>query len=163
MTDRTDLPYRQGAGFVLFDDAGLVFVGRRIKPIGVETWQFPQGGIDDGEAPLEAALRELEEEIGTRDVEVLEALPEPIAYDLPADLDPAPKWASKYRGQRQHWFAGRLRNGDADIDLATEHPEFDAYRWEPLEEAVAGAVPFKREVYERLGRAFAHLARPGRG
>ena len=119
--------------------------------------------IDDGETPLEAGLRELEEEIGTRAVEVLQELPEAVAYELPPDLEPAPRWASRYRGQRQRWFAVRLLRGESDIDVATAHPEFDAVRWVTWDEAVEGAADFKRSVYERLRAAFGHLvAPPGR-
>jgi len=147
---RDDLPYRPGVGVVVIDDEGRVLVGRRIRAIGPERWQFPQGGIDEGEAPLEAALRELEEEIGTRDVAVLGELERPLRYDLPADIHPRPRWADRYRGQEQRWFAVRLRNGEADIDLGRHKPEFDAWKWVTMDEAVEGAVPFKRALYEAL-------------
>ena len=153
-------PYRPGAGIVVVDDDGRVLVGRRVRRVGAEVWQFPQGGLDPGETPLEGALRELEEEIGTRDVDVIGELGEPVRYDLPPDLADPPKWAKRYRGQEQHWFAVRLRGGEASIDLATAHPEFDAYRWVTLDEAVAGAVPFKRAIYEQVASGFRHLARP---
>lgn len=157
---RDDLPYRPGVGVVLFDDRGHVFVGRRVRRVGDEVWQFPQGGIDDGEAPLEAAYRELEEETGiTRTVtEVLAELPDAVTYDLPDDLPRPPRWASRYRGQRQYWYALRFTGTEDDIDLGATHPEFDAYRWVPLEEAVAMAVDFKRGVYRQVGAAFAPLA-----
>lgn len=159
---REDLPYRPGAGVVVFDGRGRVLVGRRLRRVGEEVWQFPQGGIDEGESPLEGALRELEEEIGTRDVEILAELPDAVRYDLPDDLERPPKWARRYRGQEQHWFAVRLRDEGA-IDLETDKPEFDAYRWVTLDEAVAGAVDFKRAVYEQVAAAFRHFAeeRPG--
>lgn len=147
---RDDLRYRPGVGVVVIDDQGRVLVGRRIRAIGPERWQFPQGGIDEGEAPLEAALRELEEEIGTRDVDVLAELDRPLRYDLPAAVHPAPRWAKRYRGQEQRWFAVRLRGGEEAIDLETHDPEFDAWRWVTLDEAVDAAVDFKRDVYEAL-------------
>lgn len=148
--ERAALPWRPGVGVVVVGDDGRVLVGRRIRAIGPERWQFPQGGIDAGESPLEAALRELEEEIGTRNVEVLAELDRPLRYDLPADLHPAPRWAKRYRGQEQRWFAVRLLGGEASIDLDTHDPEFDAWRWVTVDEAVEGAVDFKREVYEAL-------------
>lgn len=157
---RDDLRYRPGVGVVVIDDQGRVLVGRRIRAIGPERWQFPQGGIDEGETPLEAALRELEEEIGTRDVDVLAELDRPLRYDLPADIHPRPKWADRYRGQEQRWFAVRLRGGDEAIDLETHDPEFDAWRWVTLDEAVDGAVDFKREVYQAL-RAWLRDVLPG--
>lgn len=162
--DRSSLPWRPGAGVVVVGDDGRVLVGRRIRSIGPERWQFPQGGIDSGESPLEGALRELEEEIGTRDVDVLAALPEPLRYDLPADIEPRPKWANRFRGQEQWWFAVRLRNGESDIDLNRHKPEFDAWKWVAIDEAVERAVPFKRAVYEALREGFADLlARPREG
>ena len=148
--ERTALPWRPGVGVVVVGEDGRLLVGRRIRAIGPEQWQFPQGGIDEGESPLEASLRELEEEIGTRDVEVLAELARPLRYDLPADIRPAPRWAKRYRGQEQRWFAVRLRCGEASIDLDTPDPEFDAWRWVTIDEAVEGAVDFKREVYEAL-------------
>lgn len=160
-TDRTALPYRPGVGVVVVHEDGRVLVGRRIRSIGAERWQFPQGGIDRGETPLEAALRELEEEIGTRDVDVIAELPEPLGYDLPPDIDPKPRWAARYRGQEQRWFAVRLRNGQGDIDLERHEPEFDAWRWVSLDEAVEGAAGFKRDVYETIRRWLRQVMGPG--
>jgi putative (di)nucleoside polyphosphate hydrolase len=149
---------RPAVGVALFSPDGDVFVGRRLRG-QAGTWQMPQGGIDEGESPIDAALRELREETGVKEVTVLAELPEWLTYDLPIDLDPMPKWAARYAGQRQRWFAMRYDGVDADIDLATAHPEFDAWRWVPLEETAALVVPFKRPVYERVVEAFGPIAR----
>jgi putative (di)nucleoside polyphosphate hydrolase len=145
-------------GIALFGPDGRVFVGRRVRG-QPGTWQMPQGGIDEGESPIEAALRELHEETGVDAVSVLVELPEWLDYDLPADLDPMPKWTARFAGQRQRWFAMRHDGTDADIDLGTAHPEFDAWRWVPLEDTISLVVPFKRPVYERVVEAFAPIAR----
>ena len=143
---------------MLFDHQGRVLVGRRVRPIGDEVWQFPQGGLEPGEDPLDGAYRELEEEIGTRDAALIAQMPGTVAYDLPPDLPDPPRWSRKYRGQRQHWFAMRFTGTDDDIRLDNGHPEFDAYRWIPLDEAVDLAVDFKRDVYRQVGEAFASFA-----
>ena len=162
MTARSDLPYRAGVGVVLFDDRGRVLVGHRIRPTGSEVWQFPQGGVEERETPLEAALLELEEEIGTRRAAVIEQMASSVDYDLPEGMTHPPRWAARYRGQRQHWFAMRFLGSDADLHLDTADPEFDAFRWIPLDEAVAGAPGFKRDAYRAVGEAFRHLARRSR-
>lgn len=149
------LPYRRGVGAVLLDRRGLVFVGRRIDTPG-EAWQLPQGGIDDGERPKVAVLRELEEEIGTADAEIIARTPW-LTYDFPAELRPL-IWHGRYRGQKQRWYALRFRGRDADIRLdASPHPEFDAWRWVPLHELPALAVGFKRPLYGRLVDVFRPL------
>ncbi|MFO1129698.1 MAG: RNA pyrophosphohydrolase [Rhodospirillales bacterium] len=151
-----ELPYRRGVGAVLFNDAGLVFVATRIDTPG-EAWQLPQGGIDDGEKPRRAVLRELAEEIGTADADILAKTPW-LSYDLPEDLVPR-VWGGRFRGQRQRWFALGFRGRDDDIRLdATPHPEFDAWRWAPLATLPSLAVPFKRPLYAALVAAFAPIA-----
>jgi len=150
--------YRPGVGIVLFNRAGLVFAGRRIDTAG-EAWQMPQGGLDPGETLQAAALRELGEEIGTANAEILERTEKPLVYDLPADLQ-GRVWGGRYRGQAQHWFAMRFLGSDSEIDLAADDPqEFDAWRWLPLEALPDLIVDFKRPLYERLVRRFQHLAR----
>ena len=154
---------RPGVGVVVLRDDGRVFVGRRIRRVATEVWQFPQGGVDKGEAPFDAALRELQEETGIEPakVELVAELPEPVEYELPPDLDKPPRWAKRYRGQRQRWFALRFLGEDGDIRLDLDpHPEFDAWRWAELADLPALAVGFKRAIYQVLARSFARFAKP---
>ena len=158
----SDLPYRPNVGAVLFNHHGLVFVARRANRPNAEGavggWQLPQGGIDDGEDPKTAVLRELHEEIGTREAEVLAEHPDWLSYDLPPDLLGI-AWRGRYRGQRQRWFALRFIGHDSDIRLDLDpHPEFDAWRWVELAELPSLAVPFKRTIYQDLSTSFARFA-----
>src|SRR5438552_7691787 len=127
MLSDSDLPfYRPAVGIMLVNPAGLAFVGRRIDmPVGLAAWQMPQGGIDPGESPRDAAFRELKEEVGTDKAEILAETEGWLHYDLPADIA-SRMWKGRWRGQRQKWFLMRFTGMDADIDPATEHPEFDA-------------------------------------
>ncbi|CAA7617541.1 RNA pyrophosphohydrolase [Magnetospirillum sp. UT-4] len=148
-------PYRPGIGLVLLNRDGLAFVGKRIDTPG-PAWQFPQGGIDPGEEPAQAALRELGEEIGTDKAEIIAESKGWIAYDLPREIaDRA--WKGRYRGQRQKWFALRFTGSDADINVGTEHPEFSEWRWMPLAEVPTLIVPFKRDLYTRVVAEFEGL------
>jgi putative (di)nucleoside polyphosphate hydrolase len=153
--DISALPYRLGVGIMLFNRGGDVFVARRIDT-RADAWQMPQGGIDEGEAPRAAALRELEEEIGTGNAIVLAESRDWYAYDLPRDLV-GRVWGGRYRGQRQKWFAMRFLGRDSDINLATAHPEFDAWQWVPLDRLTDLIVPFKRPIYTSLVDEFGHL------
>ena len=152
----SDLPYRPCAGFMLVNSEGKVFVGQRIEKRAHGAWQMPQGGIDPGEAPETAALRELEEETGiTPDlVDVVGPASQPMRYDLPPDLL-GKVWKGKYRGQEQYWYLGRFLGSDADIDLeAHSPPEFNEFRWVEPRQLPQLIVPFKREVYEALVEEF---------
>ena len=154
------LPLRQGVGIVLLNDPGLVFVGERLDRPGV--WQMPQGGVDAGEEPLKAALRELAEETGIRSVTVLRATPEPLTYDLPPELV-SRTWNGRYRGQRQVWFAMRFEGTDDTIDVhGTDHPEFSAWRWMHAATIQAGIVDFKRQMYCDIFATFADLLDTGK-
>ena len=138
--------YRSAVGIMLLNQAGQVFVARRIDMPTVAAWQMPQGGIDPGETPRQAALRELREEIGTNKAEILGESRVWRKYDLPAELARG-VWGGRYRGQRQKWFAMRFTGDDTDIDLATDHPEFDAWTWIRPEQLPEMIVPFKRQLY----------------
>lgn len=144
------LPLRPCVGVMLANAAGHVFVGQRIDN-DTAAWQMPQGGVDEGEDPQEAALRELWEETGVRrDLVTVEAQTRaPLSYELPHDLVPN-IWKGRFRGQAQTWFLLRFHGADGDVNIATDHPEFSEWRWLPPEELVASIVPFKRAVYEQV-------------
>jgi len=152
--DRESLPYRPCVGIMLLDAAGRVFVARRRDT--TDAWQMPQGGIDDGETVHEAALRELKEEIGTDRAEILGTTVEKLRYDLPDHLL-GKVWKGRWRGQEQVWVAARFTGADSDIDLATEHPEFDAWKWVAPNDLTSLIVPFKRPVYEAVLAEFRPL------
>jgi putative (di)nucleoside polyphosphate hydrolase len=145
--------YRRGVGLMLINPDRKVFVAQRIDNPG-QAWQMPQGGIDAGEAPDQAALRELKEETGTDRAEILARSRDWLSYDLPDDLWPT-LWKGRYRGQTQLWYALRFTGSDADIDIATEHPEFSAWKWADPTEAISLIVPFKRELYRQVFAEFA--------
>ena len=148
MTD--DKRYRRGVGVMLLNADKQVWVGRRIDNTD-EAWQMPQGGIDQGEQPWATALRELEEETGIAPhlVERLSECPERLRYDLPKPLR-AKLWGGKYKGQLQDWFVARFVGTDADIDIATKHPEFNDWKWVDPDDLPDLIVPFKRDLYRRL-------------
>ena len=150
--------YRAAVGVMLLNHVGEVFVARRIDMPMMPAWQMPQGGIDPGETPLQAALRELKEEIGTDKAEILGESRMWLKYDLPVELAGG-VWGGRYRGQRQKWFAMRFTGNDTDVDLATEHPEFDAWKWIQPERLPEVIVPFKRQLYiDILAEFRAHYA-----
>ncbi|MDF1732167.1 MAG: RNA pyrophosphohydrolase [Minwuia sp.] len=152
---KSDLPYRPCVGIMLVNADNQVFVARRIDQ-RVEAWQMPQGGIDAGEDPETAVFREMKEEIGTDNAEILAVSEGWINYDLPDDLV-GKVWKGRYRGQTQKWFVLRFNGDDSEIDIATEHPEFDAWRWASFADLADLVIPFKRESYQQVMAAFAHL------
>ena len=140
---------------VLLDGGGKIFAAQRIDMPG--SWQMPQGGIDKGESPRDAALRELAEEIGTARAEILAETRDWLTYDLPPELL-GKALKGRYRGQKQKWFAMRFTGTDAEIDIAgVDHPEFDAWRWMTPGDVLAAIVPFKRDVYDAVFAEFADL------
>jgi putative (di)nucleoside polyphosphate hydrolase len=151
--------YRPGVGIMLLNRDGYAFVGRRIgMPRGLPAWQMPQGGIDPGETPRQAALRELFEEVGTDKAEILGESRVWRHYDLPAEMARG-VWGGRFRGQRQLWFAMRFTGTDADIDIAAGHPEFDAWKWVPPARLAELIVAFKRSLYSDVLSEFHELLR----
>jgi putative (di)nucleoside polyphosphate hydrolase len=152
------LPYRPGVGLMLLSRDGKVWVGERDDAPGA--WQMPQGGIDEGESPKTAALRELEEEVGTAKARIIAELDDWLTYDLPPRLMKR-AWGGKWRGQRQKWFLLRFTGRDSDIDVSRHQPpEFTRWRWAEIGELVGLAIQFKRPLYARVVAGFRHLAVP---
>jgi putative (di)nucleoside polyphosphate hydrolase len=155
--------YRANVGLAVFSKKGHVLIGRRAgvrRDDGGHAWQMPQGGIDRGEEPNQAAMRELGEEIGVepRHVGLLEETEDWLFYDFPPALKA--RLAGPYIGQRQKWFAYRFLGADSDVRLDVHTPEFDAWRWVALEETPGLVIPFKRPVYEEVAKRFARWAEP---
>jgi putative (di)nucleoside polyphosphate hydrolase len=148
------LGYRPAVGIMLLNPENRVFVAQRREMPGA--WQMPQGGIDPGEGPRQAAFRELAEEIGTAKAEVIAESAQWLRYDLPPELV-GRVWGGRYRGQAQKWFAMRFLGRDEDINLETEHPEFDAWQWIPAADLPRLIVPFKRQLYLDILAEFGRL------
>jgi len=161
-----DLPYRPCVGLMVINQAGRVFIGRRTDgPEHVDrthVWQMPQGGIDAGEDPWPAALRELHEETSIKSVEKLGEVEEWLTYDIPRNIV-GQAWKGKYRGQKQKWYAVRFMGSDGEINVlrpAGGHkPEFIEWRWEPMRNLPGLIIPFKRPVYERVVKEFSRFAK----
>lgn len=160
--DFESLPYRPCVGICLINRDGLVWIGRRANEGLVEhvapghEWQMPQGGIDPGEDPYDAAKRELWEETNVRSATVIAEAPEWYSYDIPRSVV-GERWKFKWRGQTQKWFAFRFEGDDSEIDIANPpagEREFAEWRWEPMSNLPSLIIPFKRPVYENVVMAF---------
>jgi putative (di)nucleoside polyphosphate hydrolase len=143
-----DAEYRPGVGIVLLNDRNEIFVGRRAD-VEADAWQLPQGGINRGESPREAALRELVEEIGTEAVDIIAESSRWLYYEVPDEFA-RKAWNGRWKGQRQKWFMMLFRGRDSDINVATLQPEFNAWRWVPVGELTALAVSFRRQLYTNV-------------
>jgi len=158
MMDPNSLPYRPCVGVMLLNAQGLAFVGRRTERKGAsegegQWWQMPQGGVDKGENESCAALRELEEEVGTAKAEIIAESKGYYNYDLPDDLVPH-IWGGKFRGQQQKWFLMRFSGKDSDINIDTDDAEFCKWKWAPVDSLPDIIVPFKRKIYSDIVREF---------
>jgi 8-oxo-dGTP pyrophosphatase MutT (NUDIX family) len=153
---QSDDDYRLGVGIMLLDSRGHIFVGQRID-VNEEAWQMPQGGIEEGETAREAALRELQEELGTSNAVVIAETKTWFRYELPAELVEGSRHG-RWRGQQQKWFLMLFRGQDSDINIATEFPEFSQWRWVTADRLIALIVPFKRQLYLRVLQEFADSA-----
>ena len=143
-----NLPLRDGVGIVVLNKSNKVFVGKRIDN-PKNFWQMPQGGIDPGENYLSAALRELEEETGIKNVKLIKEIDELLTYELPPKLLGI-IWKGKYRGQKQKWFIMKFNGNDEEINLRTHKPEFMDWKWININDITKVAVDFKLEVYKKI-------------
>lgn len=160
LADYEKLPYRPCAGLCVINRQGLVFVGRRADgPEHIDrdhVWQMPQGGIDEGEEPYPAALRELREETNIRSVRKLGTIRGWLTYDIPPVIA-GQAWKGKYRGQKQKWYALLFTGDDSEINIVSpdgHKPEFIAWKWEPMKNLPDLVVPFKRDIYTRVVKEF---------
>ncbi len=154
--------YRRAVGIIVFNKQGQVWLGERRGEKSTYRWQFPQGGIDKGETPKQAAFRELREETGlkAKHIEILGRSKGWLYYDFPVDYK-GRKSTKGWSGQKQKWYAARLTSKDKHVDLkAHSSKEFSSWRWGELSETPSLIVPFKRKVYERLVIEFAGYAEP---
>jgi putative (di)nucleoside polyphosphate hydrolase len=150
------LPYRPGVGLMIINNQKKIFVGKRIDSKNPFSWQMPQGGIDLGETPSKAALREMEEEIGSGKGEIIAEAKNWYCYDLPPKIVPR-MWDGQYKGQRQKWFLIKYKGLDSEINLQTEHPEFSTWKWVKPNQLTKIVVPFKRSLYDAVLKEFRNL------
>ena len=145
-------PYRSCVGLMVFNKIGQVFCGQRLDN-KAEAWQLPQGGIDEGETPIEAGFRELKEETSIVNVEFVSEYPEWLNYDIPLPLANA-LWKGKFRGQTQRWLLFSFTGIDNEININTSHPEFKNWEWINPSQLPLKAISFKQEIYSMINKAF---------
>lgn len=151
----SSLPYRRGVGMMIINDKGQVFLGQRLET-RYEAWQMPQGGIDTAETPSSAVKREMLEELGSDNGEILAETKRWYSYDIPEFLVPK-LWGGRYRGQKQKWFLIRFMGQDSEINISTDTPEFKEWRWAEIEELPDLIIPFKKVLYEAVLKEFTPL------
>ena len=145
-------PYRSCVGLMVFNKIGQIFCGQRLDN-KAEAWQLPQGGIDEGETPIEAGFRELKEETSIVNVEFVSEYPEWLNYDIPLPLANA-LWEGKFRGQTQRWLLFSFTGIDNEININTAHPEFKNWEWINPTQLPLKAISFKQEIYSKINKAF---------
>ena len=150
-----NLPYRNGVGIFLLNKEKKLWIGKRIDD-EKDFWQMPQGGVDVKESDSEAMMRELKEEIGTNNIKVLGKSEEKLFYDLPKELI-SKVWSGRYKGQAQQWYACDFIGSDNEIDLNYHKPEFSEWKWVEPEKILDLVIPFKKNMYEKILRAFKKL------
>ena len=148
MNENNQLPLRIGVGIVLLNHENNVFVGKRIDH-PQNSWQMPQGGVDQNENFLQAAKRELEEETGIKSVKFIKELDGWFKYDLPKYLL-GKLWKGKYRGQKQKWFVMKFLGKSSEINVKTKNPEFFEWKWIELSKLPNVAVHFKVDIYRKI-------------
>lgn len=142
------LPFRQGVGMMIINKSNRIFVGKRIDS-KTNGWQMPQGGINLGETPSAAALREMLEEIGSNKGTIIAESKKWYSYRLPPFLIHK-LWEGKYCGQRQKWFLIRFNGKDSDINVKTKYPEFDNWQWVAVHKLLENIIPFKYKLYSQI-------------
>jgi len=148
--------YRRCVGMMILNTNNEILVGRRLDhPSGY--WQMPQGGIDENEKPEQAVFREMMEEIDTNNVKLINTSTQWISYKIPEDTLKTLPWGEVYIGQKQKWFIFRFEGKDNEIDVGTENPEFSEWKWLNHKLLINSAVPFKRDLYQKILEEFKNI------
>ena len=149
-------PYRKCVGMIILNNHKKILVGKRIDhPSGF--WQMPQGGIDEYESPEEAVWREMMEEIGTNNANLIKSSSQWLSYDIPDETLKTLPWGDKYRGQTQKWFAFEFTGKNKEINVGTKNPEFSKWKWTKMDLIANNTVPFKRDIYSTVLEEFKEI------